>query len=163
VDPNLRRGTLAGLLAFLEQCATDPELNTVTVRAMKSSVGTVARLLDLDLGQRVAEVDVEALMDRFQAAKGTSFRSAATYRTRMRVATQLYQAWLDNDPEWRAVARTKSSHRPPQGLPTVRVVQFPASHDLTLTLELPASLNRQTADRLIAMINSFVLDDERGA
>jgi hypothetical protein len=172
VKADISDGTLAGLDVFLEQYVHDPDFNTVTMSAMKSSTRSVAHQLGLDPADRVADLDVEATMDRFQQAKGPAFRSAATYRTRMRTATQLYLAWLTGDPDWKAVARTRSAGRPapvpatapsatPPSARSIRVIEFPVDHALTIRLELPDVLTRPTADRLTALINSFVVDDPK--
>ncbi|MCW6008117.1 hypothetical protein K1W54_26755 [Micromonospora sp. CPCC 205371] len=157
-----RPGTVGGMVEFLDKCARDPDFNTVTTMAMKSTVKSVSALLDIRRDEQVSGLDVESVMDRFQAAKGTAFRSAATYRTRFRVATQLYLAWLDGDPEWKSIARTRTSDRtgpPESAAKETMVVEFPVDGRLTIALELPRSLNSQTAQRLHALIDSFVVED----
>jgi hypothetical protein len=162
LEDRIRSGTLDGLVGFLDKYAKDPEFNSVTIMAMKSGVNSVVSLLGLDPRQLVSELDIESIMDRFQAAKGPAFRSAATYRTRLRVATQLYHAWLEDDPDWKAIARTRAPAPPETPKPSARtmVIPFPVDGDLTVRLELPYSLNRQTAKRLHGLIESLVIEDD---
>ncbi|BCB82399.1 hypothetical protein GCM10022251_48170 [Phytohabitans flavus] len=164
MDVDIRSGTIAGLLGFLDRCAEDKDFNRVTVQSMRSGANSVATLLSLPLDTQVAALDIEQLMDHFQAAKGPAFRSAATYRTRLRVASQLYLAWLEGDPEWKSIARTRPrTAAPPMPAdsaltPPTRIVEFPVDAHLSIKLELPLSLNQQTAQRLHSLINSLVVD-----
>jgi hypothetical protein len=164
VDVDIKSGTIAGLLEFLDRCTEDQDFNRVTVQSMRSGVNSVATLLSLPLDTRVVALDIEQLMDHFQAAKGPAFRSAATYRTRLRVASQLYLAWLEGDPEWKSIARTRPRTAVPAMprdnalTPPTRIVEFPVDAHLSVRLELPLSLNQQTAQRLHSLIDSLIID-----
>jgi len=164
VEDLRRSGSIAGMLQFLDWCTRDAAFNQVTIQAMKSGVKSVASKLGLMPDEPVAELDVESTMDRFQRAMGPSFRSAATYRTRVRVATQLYLAWLDDDPDWKTVYRSRRStafagNDSRELSPATRTVDFPVERGFSVRLELPHSLNRHTADRLHALIDSLVLEE----
>ena len=156
------QGTVGHMIAFLGEQADDPAFNTVTMLAMKSGVVSVTRTLGIDRSTAVESLDVEELMDRFQLAKGPTFRSAATYRTRLRVATQLYTAWLNSDPEWKHIARTRPSAQGAISMTTTdatRIIDFKISQDFSVRLELPYTLNKSTALRLHSLIDSLVLDE----
>ncbi|MEV4618847.1 hypothetical protein AB0J74_09110 [Asanoa sp. NPDC049573] len=155
------------MITFLQENARDADFNTSTIMAMASGVRSVIDTLGIPLDTSVRTLDVEELMDNFQQRRGPAFRSAATYRTRLRAATQLYLAWLDDDPDWKSIARARRSAPAPTldvvRSPATQTVEFPIDRGFKVRIELPLSLNKHTAGRLHALIDSLVVDDDVAA
>ena len=157
-------GSVGHMITFLHENARDADFNTSTIMAMASGVRSVADTLGIPLDTPVRALDVERLMDQFQLVRGPAFRSAATYRTRLRAATQLYLAWLDDDPDWKSIARAKRPATTPTldvaRSPATQTVEFPIDRGFKVRIELPLSLNKNTASRLHALIDSLVVDED---
>jgi hypothetical protein len=157
-------GTIGDMIAFLNENARDADFNTSTITAMASGVRSVADTLGISLATPVRALDVEDLMNQFQSAKGPVFRSAATYRTRLRAATQLYLAWLDGDPDWKSIARAKRPAATPAldvaRSPATQTLEFPIDRGFKVRIELPLSLYKHTARRLHALIDSLVVEED---
>src|SRR5690348_2552827 len=124
-------GTIAGLLTFLDAAMSEPSLHRTTVQAIKSAWRSVTLQLGIPSTAVVARLSPDELVDAFEVRRGPNFRSGATYRTRLRVGQQLYQAWLEDDPDWTSVARTRANaaaesiNQSRAGPPATQIVQFP--------------------------------------
>jgi hypothetical protein len=160
----LRSGTIAELINFLQNCAHDRDLNPGSMSGLKSCVRVVTTGLGIDDTNIVASLDVDELMDRYQQMKGTSFRSADTYQARIRTAIQLYTAWLNDDPKWKTLARSRpyvrsDALRTPSEMTTTHIIDFPITADLIVRIELPRTLAKHQANRLHHLIDSLVIDN----
>jgi len=134
------------------------------VLAIRSAWRSVTKELNLAPGDSIAQLSPDVLVDTFEAHRGANFRSGATYRTRLRVGQQLYQAWLAEDPDWADIARTRATpahniNKSIAGQPTPLVVRFPLRSDLAINVEIPDHLTYHEVDRITAFLRSMVIPD----
>jgi hypothetical protein len=153
------------LLDFLDQVIDSPRLHRTTVLAIRSAWRSVTKELGISHSNTVALMSPDDLVDAFVARRGPNFRSGATYRTRLRVGQQLYQAWLAEDPDWTDIARTRAVPAPQMinqsgaGQPAPLVVKFPLRSDLAINVEIPEQLTYPEVERIAAFLKSMVIPD----
>lgn len=99
----------SGLREFLDWAGSKGELNQTTARALKGATGKVLQVEDDPENVDIRSVQVEDILRRFETRFRTSYTtgSMATYKTRFRQAVDMYLAWLDNDPRWKTVVRSR--------------------------------------------------------
>lgn len=185
-------GTGEGLLEFLQWAARTGEMTPGTANAWAAAARQVLGIEDDPDAVDLRGLDVESFFDRFEALNRTKYSagSMSTYRSRFRLATSTYLAWLDNDPNWRPAKRAgrkpKAAKQPdaakttapepstqapipsPQHGSTARLVTYtvPLRPDLMVSIALPADLTSRDAERIGNFVRSLAFDspaDEGGS
>lgn len=178
--------TGAGLKEFLDWVVKRGEINPSTGNAQRVAATKILASEDDPDRTDIRALDVERLLYRFENQNRTSYSTAslATYKTRFRNAVSMYLAWLDGDPTWKNVIRTRRSSQPSRltrsasvktdesdtevaessrpvrtyarsvSAPTV-TYQLPLRPDLLVQIELPVDLNPSDADRVAAFVRSL--------
>lgn len=108
---DFQTATSAGLREFLDWAGGRGEINPTTAAALKGAVGQVLQVEDEPDQVDIRSVDVEDTLDRFENRFRTKYTSGSmsTYKTRFRQAVSMYLAWLDKDPAWKSVVRSRRS------------------------------------------------------
>jgi hypothetical protein len=99
-------GTCDGLLEFLNWAGRTEQMNEITARAWAASTRQVLGVYSAPGSLDVRTLDVEELLDRFEALHRLDYTpgSMTTYKSRFRQAVAAYLAWLDNEP-WQPASR----------------------------------------------------------
>ncbi|WP_433372796.1 hypothetical protein ACQPZX_00510 [Actinoplanes sp. CA-142083] len=108
---DLRDGSGAGLLAFLDWASKKHEIRATTAHNLRVAVSNVLQVEDDPSTVQIADLDLDNLFRRFEVRSGSRYSSAtiAAYKSRFRTAVTMYQAWLDQDASWNRVVRTRST------------------------------------------------------
>lgn len=124
----MNAATGAGLREFLEWVVKRGEVNPSTGNAQRVAATKVLASDDDPDGVDVRSIDVEQLLTRFENLNREHYSSAsmATYKTRFRKAVSMYLAWLDGDPTWKNVLRTRRR----SGLVALRKSSFSETSDV---------------------------------
>src|SRR5688500_4193889 len=103
-------GTGADLLAFLAGAVESGDLNPSTGNAQRVAVARVLEAEDDPDSVDIRQLDVERALERFEIRNRQNYSagSLATYKTRFRNAVAMYLAWLQGDPSWRLVVKSRS-------------------------------------------------------
>lgn len=103
--------TSAGLREFLDWAGGRAEINPTTANALKGAVRQVLLMEDEPDNVDVRSLDVEDVLERFENRFRTKYTSGSmsTYKTRFRQAVLMYLAWLDKDPGWKSVVKSRRS------------------------------------------------------
>lgn len=105
----IESGTGEGLLEFLDRTASNGEVHPTTANAFKVAARKILPLAgDADTVD-VRSIEVEPLLDRFETRFKEDYTTASmsTYKTRFRQAIALYLAWLDGNPDWTRIVRSR--------------------------------------------------------
>lgn len=147
--------TSAGLREFLDWAGGKGELNLTTANALKGAVGKVLQVEDDPTGVDIRSLNVDAVLDRFETRYRTGYTSGSmsTYKTRFRQAVAMYLAWLDKDPRWKTVVRSRRATDPgrartsalPPGTSPTAAVAPPGAQPTAASMSGPA----ETASRLV--------------
>lgn len=107
----INTGTGEGLLAFLDWLADKAEINPATARAWRISSSKVLELEDSPASVRIADVDVDQLLVRFEHKTRSQYTTTTmnTYKSRFRQAVTMYLAYLAGDSTWRQTVKSKTS------------------------------------------------------
>lgn len=157
-------------------------LNETTARALKGAANRVLQVEDDPDHVDLRSLDVEAVLDRFETLYRTGYTSGSmsTYKTRFRQAITMYLAWLDQDPHWKSVVKSRRT-APREDVSAVSVMSgrqratsevqptdaghrlvthhLPLRPDLLVRIELPVHLTRTDAERIAAFVRSLAFDD----
>ncbi|RZQ62134.1 hypothetical protein [Amycolatopsis suaedae] len=131
---DLTAATGAGLKEFLDRVVKYGEINPSTGNAQRvAATKVLASEADPD-GVDIRSLDVERVLDRFDSLNRMNYSTAslATYKTRFRNSVAMYLAWLDGDPTWKNVVKTRRSaatSRVTNVAPTQVVEAEPAGSD----------------------------------
>ena len=170
-------GTTEGMFEFLEWAGRTGEMNASTARAWGAAARQVLSIEDDPDAVNLRDLDVDALLDRFENLNRTKYTRASmnTYRSRVRQAVSSYLLWLANEP-WKPAARAarKSSNsakeRPekvsstvadavvsPQHGQTPRLVNYtvPLRPELMVNITLPVDLTTADAERISTFVRSL--------
>lgn len=98
-----------GLREFLDWAGSKGELNPTTAKALKGAVGKILEIEDDPSNVDIRSLDVESTLSRFEMLNRTGYSSGSmsTYKTRFRQAVNMYLAWLDKDPRWKTVVKSR--------------------------------------------------------
>ena len=166
------RYTGADLCDFLYGLATRQEIDRSSAKAYLHATKVVLGSVptgggSIDVG---GEGAISALLSRFEAEHREKYSddTLKTYKSRFRVAVALYRAYLDGDPNWKAVAKPFTREdtalmfadrpRPTDGSRLV-AYDLPLRQDLLVRLNLPVDLNHADADRIAAFVRSLAFDE----
>jgi hypothetical protein len=105
----INTGTGAGLREFLDRAASRGDLNSSTAHGLKAVATKVLEIEEDPDGVDIRSLDVENLLERFAILQRAQYTpgSMRTYQSRFRNAVTMYIAWLDNDPNWRKVVKSR--------------------------------------------------------
>lgn len=157
--------TIAGLERWLRQVAADPVgyagYRPASLSQACSTWRSVQQALRLPAQTPVTDLDLDDLVSRFHAAK-PGFRSAQSYRTRLRLGRRLYTEWLSAEPSERDALRrhrragASNSPTATGGQPRATVA-FPLRDDLSITVQYPLDLRADEADRICMLLRSMIV------
>lgn len=121
--------TSAGLGEFLDWAGNTGELNLTTANALKGAVGKVLQVEEDPVGVDIRSLDVESVLRRFETRYRTGYTSASmtTYKARFRQAISMYLAWLDQDPSWKTVVKTRRTSDTPRARNTTPTAVSPTA------------------------------------
>ncbi|HVV13493.1 hypothetical protein [Amycolatopsis sp.] len=184
---DLQTATSAGLREFLDWAGGRAEINPTTANALKGAVGQILQVEDEPDAVDVRSLDVEDVLDRFENRFRTKYTSGSmsTYKTRFRQAVSMYLAWLDKDPGWKTVVKTRRSTSAtprthaqssvrtatPEPVDAVsfatpattssRLVKhhLPLRPELIIEIELPVHLTKGDAERIASFVRSLAFDE----
>ncbi len=173
----IESGTGVGLYEFLDWVADNGDVHPVTANAFKVASRKILSLGGDPDAVDVRTIDVEYLLDRFEARFKDDYKpsSMSSYKTRVRQAIALYLAWLDGNPDWVRIVRTRGASRLDElrsvktestGVPSVASVStsvspklvkhsLPLRPDLMIQIELPVELTTADAERVAAFVRSL--------
>jgi hypothetical protein len=103
------------MVEFFERAAARGDINKSTALAIRSSARRIIAVESEDLSSvDVRGLSVDELLDRFVQLYRADYSdgSVETYRSRFRLGTAMYLAWLDNDPDWKSAGRAAPAKRP---------------------------------------------------
>jgi hypothetical protein len=168
-DKEARDGTGAGLIAFLEQCAKNGEMNESTAESYRTTVIAVFESIEDPPDPAKIDVrtmDVGATLDHFAHLRGSKYQSSTltTYRSRFHRAVAMYKAWLNNEPGWRRAGRglrLKATSRAAdrETGPQLMTYALPLRTDLMINITLPVELTAADAKRVANFVNGLVFDE----
>jgi hypothetical protein len=179
---NVNDGTGKGLIAFLEQASREGSMNDTTARSYRASVTKVleaADPFDDGSGTDIRTLDVEAVLETFEEARGDDYAegSLASYKTRFRRAVEMYLQFLDDPESVRRPARRRPRVKGSYGVSALRSdairepahasppignemmeYRFPLTDGGTAYLRLPRLLPAADVDRLTRFLKSIAID-----
>ena len=173
------------LIKFLNYAADKGLVNRNTAMAMKAAATKVISVEgELD-AVNVEGLDLDGLFRRFETLHKSGYtpESLETYRSRFNQAVSWFLSWNRDPAGWKPTVRAgkpaangkkkpkpeafiPEDMPPPERAPAVETkgrlndYPFPVREGLNARLYLPADLKRAEAKRIVAFINTLVVDAE---
>ncbi|MEZ5119613.1 MAG: hypothetical protein R2686_06890 [Candidatus Nanopelagicales bacterium] len=184
-------GSAQGLLDFLTWTGDKHEIVESTASALRTGCQKVLSVEDDLLLLDLRSADIDNIVERFRVSSRVKMkpRTVDQYEQRFRQSVDMYQRYLNGDPDWKPSSRARNN--PSSGKPgakravTVKQSQaearttaprprngdrdlgisdliaypFPLRPGLTAQVHLPADVTSREAKRLAAFIAALSVDD----
>jgi hypothetical protein len=160
-------------------------MNLNTAGGIRSACAQIVGVLDENEQADVTQIDVEAVLKRFENLKAKDFKPTVldTYKSRFRQAIGSFKAYLNDPSTWKPGIAERSAHRgkrngngertsgkhmappleaivQPQAATGLIEYPYPVREGLTAKFQLPRDIKLAEAKRIYAFISALAVDAE---